>query len=59
LISPIVVEDNAFIAAGSTINRSVPKDDMAIARARQENKPGYGIVVRERALQKKLASQKK
>lgn len=59
LISPITIEDNAFIAAGSTINRSVPKDDMAIARARQENKPGYGIVVREKALQKKLASQKK
>ncbi|MFA5421378.1 MAG: bifunctional UDP-N-acetylglucosamine diphosphorylase/glucosamine-1-phosphate N-acetyltransferase GlmU [Bacilli bacterium] len=59
LISPIVIEDHAFIAAGSTINRSVSKDDMAIARARQENKPGYGNVVRERALQKKLASQKK
>lgn len=59
LISPIVVADHAYIAAGSTINRDVPKDDMAIARARQENKPGYGNVVREKALQKKLASQKK
>ena len=59
IISPVVLEDNSFIAAGSTINRSVPKDDMAIARARQENKPGYGVVVRERALQKKLANQKK
>ena len=58
-ISPIVVEDHAYIAAGSTINRNVPKDDMAIARARQENKPGYGNVVREKARQKKLASQKK
>lgn len=59
LISPIVVEDHAYIAAGSTINRNVAKDDMAIARARQENKPGYGNVVREKSLQKKLASQKK
>ncbi|MFA5480832.1 MAG: bifunctional UDP-N-acetylglucosamine diphosphorylase/glucosamine-1-phosphate N-acetyltransferase GlmU [Bacilli bacterium] len=59
LISPIIIEDHAFIAAGSTINRNVAKDDMAIARARQENKPGYGNVVRERALQKKLANQKK
>jgi bifunctional UDP-N-acetylglucosamine pyrophosphorylase/glucosamine-1-phosphate N-acetyltransferase len=59
LISPIVVEDHAYIAAGSTINRNVLKDEMAIARARQENKPGYGNVVREKALQKKLVSQKK
>ncbi|MDD4154363.1 MAG: bifunctional UDP-N-acetylglucosamine diphosphorylase/glucosamine-1-phosphate N-acetyltransferase GlmU [Bacilli bacterium] len=59
LISPITVSDHAYIAAGSTINRDVPQDDMAIARARQENKPGYGNVVREKALQKKLANQKK
>jgi len=59
LISPIIVEDHAYIAAGSTINRNVMKDDLAIARARQENKPGYGNVVRDRALQKKLANQKK
>ncbi|MFA5442264.1 MAG: bifunctional UDP-N-acetylglucosamine diphosphorylase/glucosamine-1-phosphate N-acetyltransferase GlmU [Bacilli bacterium] len=59
LISPVVIEDNAFIAAGSTINRNVGKDDMAIARVRQENKIGYGKVVREKALQKKLANSKK
>lgn len=59
LIAPVVVEDNAFIAAGSTINRDVPKDDLAIARTRQENKPGYGKIVRERALAKKLANQNK
>ncbi len=41
IISPVVIEDNAFIAAGSTINQNVPKDSLAIARARQVNKPGY------------------
>lgn len=42
LIAPITVEDGAFIAAGSTINQSLNKDDFAIARARQVTKPGYG-----------------
>ena len=42
LIAPITIEDGAFIAAGSTINQSLNKDDFAIARARQVTKPGYG-----------------
>jgi bifunctional N-acetylglucosamine-1-phosphate-uridyltransferase/glucosamine-1-phosphate-acetyltransferase GlmU-like protein len=41
IISPVVIEDNAFIAAGSTINQDVPKGNLAIARARQVNKPDY------------------
>ncbi len=35
LISPVKVEDGAYIAAGSTITDTVPKNSMAIARARQ------------------------
>lgn len=42
LIAPIVVEENAFVASGSTVTDDVPATDMAIARARQVNKPGYG-----------------
>ncbi len=38
LISPVIVESNAYTAAGSTITKTVPKDALAIARARQENK---------------------
>lgn len=53
LISPVHVGKNAFIAAGSTVNKDVPEDDMAIARARQENKPGYAKVLKEKALAKK------
>ena len=43
LIAPIHIGDNAVIAAGSTVNHDVEPGDMAIARPRQENKPGYGL----------------
>jgi bifunctional UDP-N-acetylglucosamine pyrophosphorylase/glucosamine-1-phosphate N-acetyltransferase len=52
-ISPLHIEDGSFIAAGSTINRDVKSGDMAIARARQENKPGYAKVLKDKALAKK------
>ncbi len=38
LVAPVKVSDGAFLAAGSTITKDVPKDAMAIARSRQENK---------------------
>ncbi len=41
LISPVTIEDQTIIAAGSTINHSVKKGDLAIARQQQVNKPGY------------------
>lgn len=41
IISPVVLEDGAFVAAGSTINKSVPRKTLAIARARQENKNNW------------------
>ena len=41
LISPVIIEDDTLIAAGSTIDKNVKKGDMAIARERQVNKPGY------------------
>ena len=53
IISPIDVGESAFTAAGSTINKSVPPHDMAIARQRQENKPGYADILHVRALAKK------
>ena len=59
LISPVKVESGAFIAAGSTINHDVHSGDMAIARARQEEKPGYAKVLHEKALKKKELMGKK
>ncbi len=41
LIAPLTIEENVYIAAGSTITKDVPTQAMAIARARQENKLDY------------------
>ena len=38
LIAPVILGDNSFIAAGSTITDDVPEDSLAIARERQINK---------------------
>lgn len=53
LVAPVTVGQGAFVVAGSTITRSVSPDDLAIARARQENKPGYAEKIRARAKAKK------
>ena len=37
LVAPVTVEEGAYIAAGSTITKTVPKDNLAIARSRQVN----------------------
>ena len=41
LIAPLHIDDHTFIAAGSTITDDVKQYEMAIARQRQTNKPGY------------------
>lgn len=41
LVAPVRVGDGAYVAAGSTITDNVPSDGLAIARSRQENKPGW------------------
>ncbi len=41
LIAPIKVEDNVFIAAGSTVTEDIPKGAFAIARNKQINKEDY------------------
>lgn len=37
LVAPVAVESGAYIAAGSTITKDVPKENLAIARSRQVN----------------------
>jgi bifunctional UDP-N-acetylglucosamine pyrophosphorylase/glucosamine-1-phosphate N-acetyltransferase len=49
LVAPVTVGDGAYTASGSTITEDVEPGAMAIARARQENKPGYAAKLRERA----------
>lgn len=41
LISPVKVEDNTYIAAGSTITNDVKEGELAVARAKQRNIPGW------------------
>lgn len=41
LVAPISIGENAFVAAGSTVTKDVPKDALAFGRARQVNKENY------------------
>ena len=51
LVAPVRVGKSAYTAAGSTITKDVPDYALAIARSRQEEKPGFAA--------KKLAGRKK
>jgi bifunctional UDP-N-acetylglucosamine pyrophosphorylase/glucosamine-1-phosphate N-acetyltransferase len=41
LVAPVTVGAGAYVAAGSTITEDVPKDSLALGRARQVTKPGW------------------
>lgn len=41
LVAPVVVGKNSYVAAGTTVTRSVPEESLAIGRARQENIEGW------------------
>ena len=41
LVAPVSIGDEAMTATGSVITKDVPSGDLAVARARQENKPGF------------------
>lgn len=41
LISPVKIEDNTYIAAGSTITNNVKSGELAVARAKQRNIEGW------------------
>ena len=36
------------MATGTTVTKDVPEDALAIARVKQENKPGYAVRLRKR-----------
>jgi bifunctional UDP-N-acetylglucosamine pyrophosphorylase/glucosamine-1-phosphate N-acetyltransferase len=48
LVAPVRIGKGAYVAAGSSITHDVPEDSLAIARGRQENKPGWAAKRRER-----------
>ena len=37
LVAPVELEDGVYVAAGSTITKDVPKNNLAVARSRQTN----------------------
>jgi bifunctional UDP-N-acetylglucosamine pyrophosphorylase / glucosamine-1-phosphate N-acetyltransferase len=43
LVAPVRVGDNAMTATGTIVTRDVPATDLAIGRARQENKAGLAV----------------
>ncbi|MGZ9587088.1 bifunctional UDP-N-acetylglucosamine diphosphorylase/glucosamine-1-phosphate N-acetyltransferase GlmU [Paenibacillus marinisediminis] len=57
LIAPVQIGEGAYVVAGSTITHHVADNDLAIARERQVNKPGYGEKIRARAKAKKEREQ--
>jgi len=52
LIAPVRIGKNAYVATGSTINRDVPPEALAVARSRQDNKEGYAPRLRARLKKK-------
>lgn len=54
LISPVTLNDNSYIAAGSTITEDVPELSLAIARSRQIVKENW-VITRHRILNSKSA----
>ncbi|MDO5713044.1 MAG: bifunctional UDP-N-acetylglucosamine diphosphorylase/glucosamine-1-phosphate N-acetyltransferase GlmU [Tissierellia bacterium] len=50
LVAPLVVEEDGYIAAGSTITRKVEKGQLSIERSRQKNLNGW---VEKKGLKKK------
>lgn len=53
LIAPVKIGEGAYVVAGSTVTHDVPAGDLAIARERQVNKPGYANKIRDRAKARK------
>lgn len=50
LVAPVEVGEDAYVATGTTVTRDVPPRALAIGRSRQENKDGYGELLRKRLL---------
>ena len=52
MIAPVTIGKGSYVAAGSTITDDVPEDSLAIARARQVNKPDWAAQRRKKGLLK-------
>ena len=41
IVAPVVIKENSYVAAGTTVVKDVPEESLAIGRAMQENKEGW------------------
>lgn len=48
IVAPVTVGRGAYVGTGTTVVRDVPAGDLAIGRAKQENKTGYADRLRAR-----------
>lgn len=48
LVAPVTVGENAYVATGTTVTKDVPAGALAVGRARQQNKEGYGTRLKRR-----------
>lgn len=46
LVAPVTIGEGAFVGSGSVVTADVPPDALAVARGRQENKPGWAKAFR-------------
>lgn len=53
LVAPVMIGDGAIVGAGSVITRDVDADAMAVARGKQEVRPGWATRFREAMKAKK------
>lgn len=58
LVAPVSIGSGAYIASGSVVTFDVPDGAVAFGRARQENKEGRAVAIRERNLAIKAAKKK-
>jgi len=56
LVAPVTIGSGAFLGSGGVITENVPEDALALARAKQVNKTGWGA--RFRSVQEKLKAKK-
>lgn len=52
IVSPVIVEEGAYIAAGTTVTRNVPKGALCVGRAKDRNVEGWvarrGLLVKDK-----------
>ena len=58
LVAPLKIGKNSYVAAGSALTDEVPKDSLALGRARQTEKAGRAIQIRKRASDAAKAAKK-